>query len=132
MLRRQNKPMKVLVSGGHHLDRAAEELLSRGFDVLIAEADPISGRHQSRAKFSKNLDLLQEWADVLVLLPDWTLRDDSRLHVLVARGLGVPVFEYSTMEVLRSRAVHTAVTKPEIPSIEEVYAYEDPLQSPGA
>lgn len=96
-------------------DEAAAELRERGFTVhsppehetpteeeLIARD---TSRQRRQAYLSKDIDVIQEWADAVVVLPGWEGSEGAKMEVVVAQAIGVPVFEYPNGTMNRRRVV---------------------------
>lgn len=122
-------------------DRAAMDLRLRGFEVYVPGEgehytnEELAARKLSRAKeqlyLSRDIDVIQEWADLVVVLPGWTQSNGSLLEVAVARALGVPVFDYTTGHGAKNVQLVPEDTM-EQPPLSELLAFENSLPNPGA
>jgi hypothetical protein len=100
-------------------DEAAAYLRDRRFEVYVPgenetyDEQEVVSLTTTRAKrhfyLSRDIDLIQEWADSVVVLPDWEFSEGAKLEVLVAQSIGVPVYEFVSGKVLE-RVVFTGVS----------------------
>lgn len=94
-------------------DAAATTLRSLGYDVFVPgeseeyEPTELAAQEVSRKKrelyLSRDIDFIQEIADVVVVLPGWEDSEGAKLEVAVAQAIGVPVFTFPDATLLRSR-----------------------------
>lgn len=85
---------------------AADELRQKGYEVLVPGDGEVyddielismaTTRHKREAYLSRDIDLIQEAADFVVLLPGWDRSEGAKLEVAVAQAIGIPVFSYLT------------------------------------
>lgn len=85
-------------------DQAATELRKQGYIVIVpgeeeeydeAEAAALALSRQKREFYlSRDIDYIQEIADIVVVLPGWERSEGAKLEVVVAQAIGVPVFEF--------------------------------------
>jgi hypothetical protein len=91
---------------------AAAGLRKQGYTVIVpgeeetydaAEAAAWAlGKQKREFYLSRDIDWIQEVADVVVVLPGWEESEGSKLEVLVAQAIGVPVFVLPDATPLRS------------------------------
>lgn len=91
--------------------KAAEALRANGFDVWVPGENEIPtedelaartvSRKQRQAYLSKDIDIIQEVADAVVVLPGWEESEGCKLELAVAQAIGVPVFEFPHGAILR-------------------------------
>lgn len=113
MKTRLKKPMTVYLSGpmtGYQnfnreaFDEAAAVLREQGYTVIVPgdgeeydEIEMISmevARQKREFFLSRDIDYIQEQADVLVVLPGWMQSEGAKLEVAVAQAIGIPVFTF--------------------------------------
>lgn len=92
-------------------DDAAAALRKNGFKVIVpgegeeyddAERASWSVARQKREFYlSRDIDFIQEMADVMVVLPGWEASEGAKLEVVVAQALGVPIFTFPDATPLR-------------------------------
>lgn len=113
MKTRAKRPMTVYLSGpmtGYEnfnreaFDDAATVLREQGYTVIVPgdgeEYDDIElismevARQKREFFLSRDIDFIQEVADVLVVLPGWMRSEGAKLEVAVAQAIGIPVFTF--------------------------------------
>lgn len=92
-------------------DHAAEELRSMGFEVLVPgenEAyDPVElatmevSRQKREFYISRDIELILEHSDFVVVLPGWESSEGAKLEIAVAEAVGIPIFDFRTSTLLR-------------------------------
>lgn len=96
-------------------DAAAEQLRNVGFEVIVPgeneSYDPIElatgtvSRQKREFYLSRDITYIIEIADAVVVLPGWKESEGAKLEVVVAQAIGVPVFEFDGLALLRDRVV---------------------------
>ena len=113
MKTRAKRPMTVYSPGpmtGYEnfnreaFDEAAAVLREQGYTVIVPgdgeEYDDIElismevARQKREFFLSRDIDFIQEVADVLVVLPGWMRSEGAKLEVAVAQAIGIPVFTF--------------------------------------
>ncbi len=96
-------------------DQAAKELRANGFDVIVPgeneSYDPIEKANWAVQKqkrefyLSRDIEFILEQADIVVVLPGWESSEGAKLEVAVAQAVGIPIFEYRTLALLRGSVI---------------------------
>lgn len=96
-------------------DAAAEQLRAQGFDVIVPgeneSYDPIELATQTVSKqkrefyLSRDIELILEHSDLVVVLPGWEESEGAKLEVAVAEAVGLPVFDFTTSALLHGEIV---------------------------
>jgi hypothetical protein len=124
MMRVRNKPMTVYLSGPMRgiedfnrpaFAAAAARLRESGYIVIVPGeneeydefelASRTTARQKTEFYLSRDIDWIQEAADVVVVLPGWENSEGSKLEVLVAQSIGVPVWSFTTGRPVSGRVV---------------------------
>ena len=110
--------------------KAAQHLRDLGFEVIdpgegeeydtIEKAALAVSRQKLQMYLSRDIDLIQEMADVVVLMPGWEDSNGCKLEVAVADAVGVPVFELATGALLRDKKVVLNVEEKESADMREL------------
>lgn len=91
-------------------DYAAGVLRKQGYTVIVpGESEEYEewetailaiGKKKREFYLSRDIDYIQETADVVVVLPGWQESEGAKLEVLVAQQIGVPVFQFEDMKAV--------------------------------
>ena len=125
-MRVRNKPLTIYLSGPMTgiedfnrpaFEAAAAKLRASGWTVIVpgdgeeydaAERAALAlSRKKLQFYLSRDIDYIQEVADVLVVLPGWEESEGSKLEVLVAQSIGVPIWSFETGRPIRGRVTTT-------------------------
>lgn len=96
-------------------DQAAGILRKQGFEVIVPgeneSYDPIElataevSRQKREFYLSRDIEIILEVADAVVVLPGWKESEGAKLEVAVADAVGVPIFEFTGGTLLRDKVV---------------------------